>query len=453
MKLIIIFLISNVFFALTANAGVLDILGVSSNVNKPEIWQDQLSGYASGGSIYVRAPSNNLQIVSVNMPSFDMGCGGIDINFGGLGYVNGEQIIELLKNIGSSTISYSALLAIKSVSPQIADLLETIESMTRFANSMNINSCQMGAAIAGGSFSKTEAGQRLACQARQMGTGVGSNLSNAFTAHVNCNKQDAMRKNNQDEQSSLLPSEYNLVWYALDKHAQGLDAIDRELLMSISGTVIQKNGTFEHKGSLLKDGKILEGIIFGDKQIRSESYSCDEQKQCLTLSKIKKVYDKPIIEQIRSLLESMSEKFIKETKDNQQKLSDQEKDLVSKTSIPILKMISSNVAYRGDKATHAIMDYAESIAFDYVIGYLDSLMDIVYLAISNLEHAQIEGIAIKNFKDELKDIRRILYQERSIVLDRLNTLLSVKKRAEYISGLVAESFGGYRKTDRLDNKL
>ena len=32
---------------------LLDKLGMASNYNRPEIWEDQLGGYATGGSIYV----------------------------------------------------------------------------------------------------------------------------------------------------------------------------------------------------------------------------------------------------------------------------------------------------------------------------------------------------------------------------------------------------------------
>ena len=58
---------------------------MNSNYNRPEIWEDQLGNFATGGSLYARTPSTELQLLSFDIPSFDAGCGGININFGGFG--------------------------------------------------------------------------------------------------------------------------------------------------------------------------------------------------------------------------------------------------------------------------------------------------------------------------------------------------------------------------------
>ena len=98
---------------------------MNSNYNRPEIWQDQLGNFATGGSLYARTPSTELQLLSFDMPSFDAGCGGININFGGFGYISGKQIQMLIKQIGTNALSYTVMLTIKSISPQIADLLDS----------------------------------------------------------------------------------------------------------------------------------------------------------------------------------------------------------------------------------------------------------------------------------------------------------------------------------------
>lgn len=95
---------------------------MNSNYNRPEIWEDQLGNFATGGSLYARTPSTELQLLSFDMPSFDAGCGGININFGGFGYISGDQIQSLIKQIGTNALSYTVMLTIKSISPQIADV-------------------------------------------------------------------------------------------------------------------------------------------------------------------------------------------------------------------------------------------------------------------------------------------------------------------------------------------
>lgn len=195
-----------------AKSGLLGKLGMSSNYNRPEIWKDQLGNYATGGSLYARTPTTELQLLSFDMPSFDAGCGGININFGGFGYISGKQIQMLIKQIGTNALSYTVMLTIKSISPQIADLLENLEAMARFMNAQNINSCQLGASIASGLFPKTEASHRLGCQARKMGGnngGIGDAMSSYFTARENCNdSQNASDTNNEDKDSRVRHPHY-----------------------------------------------------------------------------------------------------------------------------------------------------------------------------------------------------------------------------------------------------
>jgi hypothetical protein len=86
----------------SAHAGLLDKMGAHSNYNSPKVWQDQLGSYASGGSIYIRTPTSDLQLLSFDMPSIDAGCGGINVNFGGFGYISGDQIQKIIKKDGKT---------------------------------------------------------------------------------------------------------------------------------------------------------------------------------------------------------------------------------------------------------------------------------------------------------------------------------------------------------------
>lgn len=442
----IIFL-SLVFSLLLSNqgwSGGLDKFGIYSNVNRPEIWQDQLGGFATGGSMYVRAPTTNLELMTLDMPSFDSGCGGIDAYFGGFGYINSQQLQKLMKNIGSNALAYGVSLTIKSLSPTISDLLENFESMARFINSQNINSCQMGASIASGLFPKNEQSQRLACQARKMD---GANqVSNYFTSRYECNDAANMQATNSAQARAMLPPEYNLVWYALNKEAASLSREDKEFLMSLSGTIIATTkGTsigFEHKNSLTIDANILAGLLFGSENLETKIYKCDEEEKCLRPQTVMKRFKKDdcITYKVAVIMDSLSNKIINESNGATMSLSAEEKDMVSKTSIPILKLISLNAAYKGHGVQYVLEDYIEAIAFDYVIGYLDSLLDFIYRGLSNLEHNQIDGKSIRDFKQEMRHLKKLLFNERMKAFERLNTLLSVKQKTQQLETMIQTTF-------------
>lgn len=245
-----------------SNTKLLDKLGILGNASRPEIWEDQLGGYMTGGSIHASVPVSSLELVTLDPPSFNAGCGGINAYFGGFGYINGRQLEELFKNIGSNALSFGTMLTMKTLSPLISDLLENLEAMARFMNSQNINSCQMGASIASGLFPKNEHAQRLACQARKMGGGssMGAAASNYFTARYDCSDGLQMSATNAGKSDGMLPLEYNLVWLALSKEGINLSAGDKEFLMGLSGTVIARETSggslkLEHKKSLMLDNK------------------------------------------------------------------------------------------------------------------------------------------------------------------------------------------------------
>ena len=442
-------------------SSLLDKMGVYSNINRPKIWEDQLGGYATGGSIYARTPTTDLQLLSFDPPSFDAGCGGININFGGFGYIKGKQLEEMIKNIGSNALSYGVMLTIKSISPQIADLLENLEAMARFMNSQNINSCQMGASIAAGLFPKNEHTQRLACQTRKMGGGgIGDKLSGYFTAREQCNDATEMTStNSQGKDQTLLPAEYNLVWHALKKEASNISRGDKEFLMSLSGTVLAIKGkdgsiAFKHKPSLMK-GQMLNAIVFGGNLDEGfQVYACDKEEDCLHPKIVTRKWEKEdsILYKVSAVMESLENKVLEENAGVSVSLDAKEKDLLSRSAVPILKLISLNAGLKGHGIKYTVEDYAEAVAFDYVIGYLDDLVDFVYRAVGNLEHAQIESEKIKEFKGEIKGIKQELFRERSKAMDRLSTLLSVKQRTRQIERQVFTIFADYRNGDELTEK-
>ena len=85
----------------------------------------------------------------------------------------------------------------------------------------------------------------------------------------------------------MLPQEYNLVWHALSKEANGLSRQDKEFLLSLSGTIIAKSGknggvSFTHKGSLAINEKVLDTIVFGGNgSDQLKLYRCDNPDLCL----------------------------------------------------------------------------------------------------------------------------------------------------------------------------
>ena len=432
------------------SSNILDKLGILGNANRPEVWQDQMGGYVSGGSIHARVPSSNLQILTLELPSLSMGCSGIDLFGGGFGYINSKQLEGLLKSIGTKAINYAIMLTIKTISPQISDLLENLEAIARFINSQNINDCKMGASLAAGIFPKTQASQQLACQARQM-NGGGKDKPDFFTARYECSDEKNMMETNNKSEDGVLPAEYNLVWEALKKQSSGIEIAEKEFLMSLSGTIISRKGGgaspfFENKNTLIKEAKILDALIFGTSAGSFDVYKCDEEDKCLNPRITKKTFkpEQSMLVKVKGLMDSIANKIIQENQGQNQTLTASEIELATRTSVPIIKLISLNASLKGHGVTLTVEDYAEAVAFDYVVNYLESLIDFVYRALGQLEHTQLEGGTILKFKEEVRYVQKMLESDRVKSYERLNTLISVKKRTQQIETMVLNNFAEYR---------
>jgi conjugative transfer pilus assembly protein TraH len=427
--------------------GILDKLVILSSENRPEVWQDQMGGYMSGGSMHARIPSANLKLLTIDLPSLGMGCSGIDLFGGGFGYINSEQLEKLLKTIGSQASNYLVMLTIKSISPQIADLLENLEATARFINSQNINDCKMAASLAAGLFPKTQASQALACQSRQM---AGSSTMDFFTARYNCSDPAEMSAKNDNAQDAVLPTEYNLTWEALKKGSSGLSDEDKEFLMSLSGTIIARKSNdtlvFENKNTLIKDAKMLEALIFGTEAGNFEVYKCDHKEKCLapTLEKKKFSPEDSMMYKIRKLMDSIAGKILAENEGQVVSLTKEEGELATRTPIPIIENITLNASLKGHGVTLTIEDYVEAIAFDYVIAHLESLIEFVYKTLGQLEHTQLEGETVSKFKEEVRHVQSLLSADRAKAYERLNTLISIKMRTQQLKTHVMTAFAEYR---------
>ena len=82
-------------------------LGAVGNVTSPGAFRGQAMNLYTGGSLMMRSPGRNYPLASAQLPSMRAGCGGIDIYGGAFSFINKQQFIALLLNIGSNAVGYA----------------------------------------------------------------------------------------------------------------------------------------------------------------------------------------------------------------------------------------------------------------------------------------------------------------------------------------------------------
>jgi conjugative transfer pilus assembly protein TraH len=226
----------------TQMQGWFNEMGAYANVTGAQVISGQTGTVYTGGSMYMRTPIRNYQMASIAPPSIRAGCGGIDLFAGSFSFINSEQLTALLRNIANNAVGYAFMMAVKSVSPDLADLLQYLQDQASKINNMNMNSCQMAEGIVTATLGPMLSDKKEQANAQ----GTGSLLSNlwpdSFQSFDSWRQDKASKKQarqqaaNADANLKEVLEPGNVVWKALQK----TDTPDelKELMMSMVGTII-----------------------------------------------------------------------------------------------------------------------------------------------------------------------------------------------------------------------
>lgn len=125
------------------------LAGTTSATTNGGIFSGKTRTTITGGGYNINfAPSQNVNLISITPPSLSAGCGGISAFFGGLSYINGAQIQQLLQNISQGVTAGLFLAAMGAICPQCEQWIAKAEDWLQKASSLAINGCQMGMSIA-----------------------------------------------------------------------------------------------------------------------------------------------------------------------------------------------------------------------------------------------------------------------------------------------------------------
>ncbi len=113
-----------------------------ANVTNPSSFKGQTANYYSGGSLFVRTPVTNAQLVSMTVPKISAGCGGIDMFMGGFSHINSSQITQLGKSIVANALPFGVDLALQTWAPQIKQIRDNLQAIADKYLNQSINSCE-----------------------------------------------------------------------------------------------------------------------------------------------------------------------------------------------------------------------------------------------------------------------------------------------------------------------
>ena len=418
--------------------------GAVANTTAGSAYQDQTAGHYTGGSLYARNTVHNTQLATIQVPGYRAGCGGIDMHFGALSYISSEQLVKVMRSIGSSMASYGLMLAIETMSPQVKNIITELNDLAQKVNMANINSCKVAATALGAMLPQSDAANHHLC------TMIGSDkeyggFSDYAAANQGCGaegkRQSTLDKGRGLPQfAKMLGTEFNLAWKAIQENEfLRQDQHLAEFFMSLSGTILSlaKDDGYQiiSKPSLVNRNSLLTTLLHGG---TTTLYRCTDQDKCLKLE------EKPftiapgdaLITLVGHVLTTIQSKVY-----NDEALTTQEIAFLNSTKLPFYKIINVATAYRRDKSPIAVKDYADIAAADILFYYLEEIITVIEESMAHIRSAQVDETQIKRFSEGLRQARKQVQQNRMVGMKQMEQVLSLIRKTELLEKTISAGLG------------
>ncbi len=243
------------------------------NYTEPTAHLGQRRGVLTGGSVNARNRIINESLWHVVPPSFDAGCGGIDLFAGSFSFISAEQFQNLLRAIAANASGYAFEVALGAMCKECLETMETLQKKVQALNQGFANSCQ----LAKGLVNDVADAFDMKHKDNTSLLGMVKGLGDVFETRSSASGSDPIAQvhdNVPPEERTQI--EGNLVWQALKRKgaagwfADGDDTL-LEAMMSLTGSVIvgapeaAPDGQGENHritylpGNLLKASDLLNG--------------------------------------------------------------------------------------------------------------------------------------------------------------------------------------------------
>jgi len=281
------------------------VLNGMANTTSSDAYTAANRGVVSFGSVSARTKIFSNNIVSLTLPEFSGGCGGIDMFGGSFSFINMQQFIQLMRAIAANSIGLLFNIAIDYIDSLLGTNLRGFLTWIQRLNGLLSNSCRLAKGIIaqGANALSGSMDERLAGSfARNVGN---KGIYDEFSAWWKENPfEEGPKAGTQDE--NIEKGLYgNVVWEGLKKAGEGTFSVSGSAwnvkfmrqLMSLTGTVIvtepnTNSGTDTPAPQIYSEDATLELKVFvegykdssGNKQTSGEVFLCSDNEHCLTIT-------------------------------------------------------------------------------------------------------------------------------------------------------------------------
>ncbi len=232
---------------LTAQAGGLQgqsqaLFDSMLTTTNPSAHMGQRRGVFDGGAVSARTRLVSEPLIGFSRPSWEAGCGGIDLYAGSFSFINADQFTALLRAIAANATGYAFQMALSVMSPTAMEIINKLQDTVQKLNQGFSNSCQLAQGLVNDAVAAYDG--KLTAQTSQTltSTGIGD-VFQTWTASTGSGPATQARTSLSPDKRATANLEGNVVWQALKRgdvgsRFKGGDDALLEAIMSITGTVI-----------------------------------------------------------------------------------------------------------------------------------------------------------------------------------------------------------------------
>jgi conjugative transfer pilus assembly protein TraH len=388
--------------------------GGAANVTGPSAYQGQTAGYYSMGNVWSRFPQKSVQPFNLQMPKATAGCGGIDIFTGSFSFINGAEMVAMLKATANNALGFAFQLAIDSVSPEIGKVMDGMANKAQQMNQMNISSCEAAQGLVGSVWPKMTQARSTVCAAVGNSQGKFSDWARSRQGCGTGGEQDATLEGNTDPaMADKIPgAPRNYTWDAIKKSNKfGTDREFSEFLMTLVGTIVINPKAPE--GAIVgfvgpAEDAVVTALLDGAGTGTPVKILHCEDDGCLNMTEQTLRPGPGLRKKIKDMIDSINGKIRTDSA-----LNPQEQQLLNMTSLPLYKMLAVQAMAHQNFADGETSALAEIVSVSLLSSMIENMLDRLGQSTVHVQPADAE--MGKMWRDQLSQARS-RYAERNVEL-------------------------------------
>ena len=414
-------------------------LGAIGNYTAPGAFRGQTFNTYTGGSLFMRSPNKVYQLAAIQFPSAKAGCGGIDVFGGSFSHISATEFKNMLKNITAALPGIAFQLALEAVSPLLGGLTKWAKGLETWINNARINSCETAKAIVSTAAEATGYSSQETCAdlAVEMGLESDRDAARRRCATDRASILASARSSSDANVRNKAPFVGNLTWKALQYTGVALDDSERELVMSMVGTIIyhaEEDGrdpepiapTLTSISHLLYGQAAATGL-----EVTQHLLKCNNFTSCDIVTLNTAYTHTPFTAKVETLMRSIADKIATRTAIPN---NSAEVGFVNQTTEPVYKMLSVGSSIPGSGlAESLIAQYRDVIAADYAYVFLERNLRVGMAALDkDFQLQQTQRVQAHQVRQRAQAMLQQISQEKNLLYQKVGSYRAVSGHLEQL---------------------